>query len=75
MKELTIREFRAAIGHLDELAEQVGEITITKHGKPILRVLPVCHKRVRPQHQALRQKMPRLKISSAQHIREDRNDR
>jgi prevent-host-death family protein len=75
MKELTIREFRASIGHLDELSEQVGEITITKHGKPILRVLPMYSKRERPLHQDLRQKMPRLKVSSTQHIRDDRDDR
>lgn len=75
MKELSIREFRAAIGNLDEIAEQVGEITITKHGKPILRVLPIHPKLERPLHGDLRQKMPRLKVSSSQRIREDRDDR
>lgn len=75
MKELTIREFRASIGHLDEIAEEEGEITITKHGKPILRVLPIHSKQERPLHEDLRKKMPRLKVSSAQCLREDRDDR
>ena len=75
MKSLTIREFRACVGSLDELAEQMGEIRITRHGKPILRVLPIHTKLKRPLHQELRQKMGQLEISSTQRVREDRDER
>ncbi len=75
MKEISIREFRSVIGNLEEIAEQSGEITITKHGKPILRVLPIHQKLERPLHRELREKTPCLRISSAQCIREDRDDR
>ena len=54
MKEISIREFRSVIGNLEEIAEQSGEITITKHGKPILRVLPIHQKLERPLHRELR---------------------
>ncbi len=75
MRALTIREFRSSIGHLDQLAEQHGEITITNRGKPVLRILPMQAKPSRPLHQALRQRMNLLKISSAHYVREDRDER
>lgn len=73
--KLTIREFRSSIGNLTELAEQSGEITITKNGKPILRVLPIHPKLERPLHKDLRLKMASLKKSSTEYIRKDRDER
>jgi len=75
MKVLTIREFRASIGHLNSLVEQIGEVIVTNHGTPVLRILPIHTKPTRPSHQRLRQKMTLLETSSAQRIREDRDER
>ena len=75
MKKLTIREFRATIGHLDKLAQEVGEITVTKHGKAVLRILPLNPNRKRPLHRALRAKTNYHAIPSSQHIRDDRDER
>lgn len=75
MKELSVREFRASIKRLNHLAEQLGEIIVTNRGRPILRILPIHSKINRPDHQELRQKMSLLKISSAERIREDRDER
>ena len=75
MKTLTIREFRANIGHLNQLVEQTGEMIITRHGKPILRVLPIQAKYERPDHNELRKKMPFLATPSSHYINEDRDDR
>lgn len=75
MRALTIREFRSSVGHLDQLAQQYGEITITNRGKPVLRVLPAQIKPCRPLHQTLRQKISLLNVSSARCIREDRDER
>lgn len=75
MKTLTIREFRANIGHLNQLVEQSGEMIITRHGEPILRLLPIHAKFERPDHNELRKKMAFLTIPSSQYIKEDRDDR
>lgn len=75
MKTLSIREFRANIGHLNELVEQAGEMIVTRHGEPILRILPMNIKSERPDHNELRKKIPFLTTSSSQYIKEDRDGR
>lgn len=75
MKTLNIRQVRASVGHLDELVAKSGEIVVTRHGKPILRILPIQNKCERPDHAQLRKQMKPLKISSHELIREDRNER
>lgn len=37
MKELNVREMRAAIGQLEQIVQASGEITILRRGKPIAR--------------------------------------
>ena len=37
MRRLSIREMRAALGRLDKLMEEEGEVLITRHGHPIAR--------------------------------------
>ena len=57
MKKLTIREARQSLSHLDRLLEEEGEITITRRGKPIGRVIAINGKKVIPSHKELRMKM------------------
>jgi antitoxin (DNA-binding transcriptional repressor) of toxin-antitoxin stability system len=55
MKKLTIRETRQALSHLDRLLEVEGEVTITRRGDPIAKVVQVGRKRPIPSHRDLRE--------------------
>ena len=48
MKELSIREARQSLSHLDQLLELEGEVMITRRGEPIARVIPISRKRSIP---------------------------
>jgi antitoxin (DNA-binding transcriptional repressor) of toxin-antitoxin stability system len=75
MKKLNIREARLSLGNLDVLLAQEGELTITRRGEDIARVMPIGRKRPMPSHDGLRRTMPRMRKSSEQLIREDRDRR
>jgi prevent-host-death family protein len=73
MKQLNIREARQSLSQLEKLLAEEGEITITRRGEPIARVVPVSPLRMIPSHQDLRQKMPRMKKGSEALIRAERD--
>ena len=73
-KTLSIREARASLGRLEELVSEAGELLITRHGKPIARVVPVETRRRIPPRTELRRSLPEL-TSSAELVREDRDGR
>ena len=75
MKQLSVREMRAAIGRLDELVAEAGELVVSRNGKPIARVLPYTDSRARPDHADLRALTPRLSTPSADLIRAERDER
>lgn len=78
MRNLNIREIRQELSHLDELLATEGEIIVTRHGKPIARVLPMetaATARRLPSLQWLRDQMPFQEIPSEVLIREDRDAR
>ena len=75
MKELNVREMRAAIGRLDELVNDVGELIVSRRGKPIARILPIGGARQRPDHADLRARMAPLDTPSARLIRNERDER
>jgi prevent-host-death family protein len=75
MKKLTIREARQSLSHLDRLLETEGELTITRRGKAVARVVSVGRKREIPSHKSLRESMPRMKRGSERLVREDRDAR
>jgi len=75
MKRINIREARRSLGNLDGLLAREGELTITRRGEDIARVIPISRNREMPSHAGLRRSMPRLRKSSEQMIREDRNRR
>ena len=58
MKELNVREMRAAIGRLDTLVDASGELIVTRGGKVIARILPVHRNQQRLDHADLRARMP-----------------
>jgi antitoxin (DNA-binding transcriptional repressor) of toxin-antitoxin stability system len=75
MKNLTIREARQSLTHLDRLLEAEGELTITRRGKPVAHVTSVGRKREMPSRKSLRESMPRMKQGSERLVREDRDAR
>lgn len=75
MKKLTIREARQALSHLDHILETEGEVTITKRGQAVARVVQLGRKMPIPSHKDLREKMLRMKTGSNKLVREDRDAR
>ena len=75
MKKMTIREARQALSRLDRILEEEGEVTITRRGRAVARVVSVSGKRAIPSHKALRESMPRMRRGSWQLVREDRDAR
>jgi prevent-host-death family protein len=75
MTTLTIRQTRAALGRLDELLEQEGEVIVTRMGKPVARLVPVQPRKAMPSLRDLRSRMPFLTVPSEVYIREDRDAR
>ena len=73
MRKLTIRETRQASSHLDRLLAAEGEITITRRGEAIARIVALGKKRAIPSHRDLREKMTRMRKESEKLIREDRD--
>lgn len=75
MRSLSIREVRAALARLEEMVEKEGELLITRHGRPVARIVPIEKPRRLPSHKALRDSMPFQEIPSEVLIREDRGAR
>jgi len=75
MRTMSIREIRAELGRLGEVLETEGEVVVTRHGRPIARVLPLGAPRKRPRHDGLRASMPRLERGSEAVVRADRDAR
>ncbi len=75
MRTLSIREVREALRDLEQLVASEGEVTVTRHGRPIARILPIKPTRKMRSHAALRNSMPRLTTPSEVLVREDRDTR
>jgi prevent-host-death family protein len=72
---ISIREMRNQLGRLDALVAEERELIITRHNKPVARVLPIKGEQKRPGHQGLRDRLPYQEISSEDLQRQDREDR
>jgi antitoxin (DNA-binding transcriptional repressor) of toxin-antitoxin stability system len=75
MKQITIREARQALSRLDQILEVEGEVTITKRGKAVARLVHLGKNIVMPSHIDLRKKMKRVKDDSSKLVRLDRDSR
>jgi prevent-host-death family protein len=75
MQRISIREIRNQLGKLDTLIEKEHELIITRHNKPVARVLPIKEKRIKPSHKALRDRLPDQEVSSDLLQRDDREGR
>ncbi len=72
MKQLSIREARQGLAHLDELLASEGEIVITRRGRPIARVCPVEPMRPLPSLKAFRARQPLQSVPSEVLLQEER---
>ncbi len=75
MGELSIREAREQLPRIEELLAREHELTITRRGEPIARLLPIRAPRAVPSHRGLRAAGPASPTPSEQLIREDRDGR
>ncbi len=74
VRRISIREIRSALSHVEELLEREGEVIITRHGKPVARVLPVGRPRPIPSRRDLRQSMEPLPVPSEELVRRERDE-
>jgi len=72
---ISIREIRNQLGRLDSLIAEKHELIITRHNKPVARVLPIKGEKTRPSHKDLRERLPYQEIDSEVLQRQDREDR
>ena len=75
MQTLSIREMRSQLGRLDSLIDEERELIITRHNKPVARILPIKEKQKRPSHRTLRDGLPYQEESSEVLQRNDREAR
>lgn len=73
--EMSIREIRQQLPQLQAVLEKAQEIVITRHGKPLARIIPVTQIRKKPTHANLRALQPRHQVTSEVLIRTDRDER
>jgi antitoxin (DNA-binding transcriptional repressor) of toxin-antitoxin stability system len=66
---------RNQLGKLDTLIAKERELIITRHNKPVARILPITGEKKKPSHKALRARLPYQEISSEELTRKDREER
>jgi antitoxin (DNA-binding transcriptional repressor) of toxin-antitoxin stability system len=66
---------RNSLGKLDSLVEEEQELIVTRNKRAIARILPVRGAKQRPSHAELRAMQQVSAISSADLIRQDRDER
>ncbi len=75
MKRMTIREARRSLTHLERILADEGEVSITRRGTEIARLLPLSKNAPIPSHRDLRKKTARMKRGSEKLVRQDRDAR
>jgi len=75
MRTMSIREAREQLTNVDEIATKVGEIVLTRRGRPVARILPLRGAHRLPPRASLRKKMPRMSVPSEALVRAERDER
>ena len=75
MQTLSVREMRNQLGKLDRLLAKEQEIILVRHNTPVARILPIRGMKKKPNHQSLRDELPRQDIASEILQRMDREER
>lgn len=72
---ISIRDMRNQLGRLDALIAEEHELIVTRHNKPVARILPIKGEKSRPSHKDLRERLPYQEPSSEVLQRQDREER
>lgn len=72
---ISIRDMRNQLGRLDALIAEEHELIVTRHNKPVARILPITGEKTRPSHKDLRNRLPRQETGSEVLQRQDREER
>jgi prevent-host-death family protein len=72
MREMSIRELRDSLSSIGEIVEHDGEVLLTRHGRPLVKLVALNPCRTAPSHADLRGSMPRMAVPSEELIRADR---
>jgi antitoxin (DNA-binding transcriptional repressor) of toxin-antitoxin stability system len=75
MREISVREMRSVLTSLEQILEEEGELTITRRGRKVARVVPMTLGRPVPSHRRLREAMPLQAVGSEALVRQDRDER
>ena len=73
MRTMSIRELRDSLSSIGEIADREGEMILTRHGRPLARLVSLHPRKVAPSHADLRAGMPRIPVSSVDLVRADRD--
>jgi antitoxin (DNA-binding transcriptional repressor) of toxin-antitoxin stability system len=66
---------RNQLGRLDALMAEEHELIVTRHNKPVARILPVTGEKSKPSHKDLRNRLPYQETGSEVLQRKDREAR
>ena len=72
---ISIRDMRNQLGRLDTLIAEEHELIVTRHNKPVARILPIKGEKSRPDHKDLRDRLPYQETGSEALQRQDREER
>jgi prevent-host-death family protein len=72
MREMSVRELRDSLPSIGEIVGRDGEVVVTRHGRPIAKVVPLSPGRKAPSHASLRAGMARVAVGSEVLVRADR---
>lgn len=73
MRQMSIRQLREALTSLEEIVDREGELVVTRHGRPLAKVVSLNPCRKAPSHADLRASMARMSVGSEELIRRDRD--
>lgn len=73
MRTMSIRELRDSLSFIGEIADREGEVVLTRHGRPLARLVSLSPNRSAPSHADLRAVMPYMSVPSERLVRADRD--
>jgi prevent-host-death family protein len=72
MRTMSIRELRGALSSIGDIVEREGDVVLTRHGRPLARLVPLNPRHSAPSHADLRAAMPFMVVPSEDLVRTDR---
>jgi prevent-host-death family protein len=73
MREMSIRQLREALPHLEEIVDREGQLVVTRHGRPLAKVVGLNPSHRAPSHAELRASIDRMTVGSETLVRQDRD--